>query len=512
MLNKQTLWLAIGTVTATGFSNTASAMSVEERMAAMERKMAAMETQLKYTEAENQQLKAYLAQQHKPAQAVDVKPLEDKLSVISQRLDTDKKAADELAKKAPKIEVSNKGVAFKSADEQYKLNLRGYVQADSNFYVDDAVVTPAEMDKFTIRRARLTFDGTLFKNVDFRISPDFGGGQVRLFDAFIDLHYFTGASLMVGKFRQPVSLERMQTATNLTFVERAYPAQLAPNRDVGVMLHGVFAYPGYKAQYTPQPVFKEFFGYEVGVFNGVRDNQAVQNSDTEKDNNKEIAARLFSHPFSHSGTALEGLGIGVAGTWGQPQGNALNSLVSAGQQTILAYSNTATSSGEQYRIYPQMYWYWKSFGMMGEYLLSSQNLYSVGFNKHAVQNNEAWHINMSYMLTGENNSFFAIKPNNRFDPSAGTWGAFQVAARWSELNIDAVTFQNIGTQANPYSFASLSNSVKNAQSWALGVNWFLNDNLKLMTDYEETLFVGGAAGKADRTTEQAVFSRFQVAF
>jgi len=87
-----------------------------------------------------------------------------------------------------------------------------------------------------------------------------------------------------------------------------------------------------------------------------------------------------------------------------------------------------------------------------------------------------------------------------------------LAARWSELNIDKSTFQNIGSVASPYSFASLSSSVRNAQSWALGLNWYLNDNLKLMTNYEETVFIGGAAGNADRTTEQAVFSRVQVAF
>lgn len=485
----------------TAHMGTVSAMSVEERMAAMEKKMAQMEAKLQRTEAENEQLKGFLAGQTKSV-VTPVKQLEDKLTVLTKQVETDKKATEEAAKKAPKIEVSNKGIFFKSPDDNYKLGIRGYVQADNEFFVDDSA-NPLG-DKFVIRRARLSFDGTVFKNVDFRIAPDFGGGQVRLFDAFVDLHYFTSASLMAGKFRQPISLERMQTAPNLTFVERAYPAQLAPNRDVGIMLHGAFAYPGYKAQYTPQPVFKEFFGYEVGVFNGIRDNQAVQNADTDSDNNKEVAARLFSHPFSHSGTALEGLGVGIAGTWGQPNGNPLASLVSAGQQKILSYNATAVSSGEQYRIYPQMYWYWKSLGMMGEYLLSSQSLATIGGSKQFRQDNEAWHFNVSYMLTGEKNSFFGIKPEHRFDPAAGTWGAFQVAGRWSELNIDAVTFAN--------NFASLSSSIRNAQSWALGVNWFLNDNLKLMTDYEETEFLGGAAGGVNRATEQAVFSRMQVSF
>jgi phosphate-selective porin OprO/OprP len=503
MFHKQAAWLTLGTLGVLSFADSALATgSVERRMAAMERKMAQMEAKLERAEAENQRLKSYWGEQGKPAVTVapTVKSLEDQVSVLTQRIETDQKITAEAAKKAPKLDVSSKGVAFKSADDHYKLNLRGYAQADSNFYMDD---NPNTFDKFTVRRARLTLDGTLFKYVDFRLSPDFGGGQTRLFDAFVDLHYFTSASLMAGKFRQPVSLERMQTATNLTFIERAYPAQLAPNRDVGVMLHGVLPTPGYKAQYTPQPVFKDFFSYEVGVFNGVRDNQNVGNADTETDNNKEMAARLFSHPFLHSGSVLEGLGLGVAGTWGLSNGNTLPGLVSPGQQKILGYNGTTVATGEQYRIYPQMYWYWKSFGMMGEYLLSSQALATAGAAKSARQDNTAWHINSSYMLTGEPNSFLGIKPEHPFNPGSGAWGAFQVAARYSQLDIDKATFDN--------GYASLASSVSRAQSWALGVNWYLNDNVKLMTDYEETYFTGGAAS-GNRTTEQALFSRVQLAF
>jgi phosphate-selective porin OprO/OprP len=272
------------------------------------------------------------------------------------------------------------------------------------------------------------------------------------------------------------------------------------------MLHGAIAYPNYKAQYTPQPTFKEFLGYEVGVFNGVRDGQAVQDSDKDTDNNKEIAARVFAHPFMHSDSVLKGLGLGVSGTWGQPKNNALPSLVSDGQQKILTYNTGVVATGDSYRIYPQMYWYWKGLGMMGEYLISSQQLQNGAVN--ARQENSAWNVNVSYVLTGEENSFFGIKPEHAFDPSAGTWGAWQVAARWSELDIDNSTFAN--------GFANLSSSVSKAQSWALGINWILNDNLKIMTNYEQTLFLGGAVngtgGIISRPLERALFTRFQIAF
>jgi phosphate-selective porin OprO/OprP len=107
------------------------------------------------------------------------------------------------------------------------------------------------------------------------------------------------------------------------------------------------------------------------------------------------------------------------------------------------------------------------------------------------------------MLTGEENSFFGIKPTHNFDPEHGHWGAWQLAARYSELSIDKSTFSN--------GFASAKNSVRDAQSWAVGINWYLNENVKIMADYEQTFFVGGA-GLFNRPIEKVLFSRVQVAF
>ncbi|MFO0793874.1 MAG: hypothetical protein U0586_07405 [Candidatus Brocadiaceae bacterium] len=53
--------------------------------------------------------------------------------------------------------------------------------------------------------------------------------------------------LMSGKQKAPLILERLQGDNDFTFLERAYPTYLASNRDVGVMLHGEFARPGYDA-------------------------------------------------------------------------------------------------------------------------------------------------------------------------------------------------------------------------------------------------------------------------
>lgn len=81
----------------------------------------------------------------------------------------------------------------------------------------------------------------------------------------------------------------------------------------------------------------------------------------------------------------------------------------------------------------------------------------------------------------------------------------QVAARWSELEVDDGTFEIL----NP------AKSAQHATAWALGLNWFLNSNALIRADYEQTHFDGGAGTTAhvdDRPSEKVFATRFQLAF
>lgn len=61
-------------------------------------------------------------------------------------------------------------------------------------------------------------------------------------------------------------------------------------------------------------------------------------------------------------------------------------------------------------------------------------------------------------------------------------------------------------------FADSEVSASEASSWTLGLNWYLNSNLKLVLNYLHTSLEGGASAGADREDEEAVFTRLQVAF
>ena len=145
-------------------------------------------------------------------------------------------------------------------------------------------------------------------------------------------------------------------------------------------------------------------------------------------------------------------------------------------------------------------------------------------NTNESLSHDAWQIAASYLITGEDASFKGVKPKQDFDTDKGSWGAWELVARYSELNLDDDTFQNkAGTSFSTNAYADLSTSAKSAKSWTAGVNWYLNQNAKVALNYEYTKFDGGAgigitpinaAGSnvRDRESEEALLARLQVAF
>ena len=417
--------------------------------------------------------------------------LDQKVKVLERKDELDKEQAAEKAKTSSSATAAKDGFNIKSADGAFQVRIRGYVQLDGRFWLDDEE-RPAT-DTFLIRRARPIVEGTVFKIFDFRIMPDFGGGTTVLQDAYLDARFKPGFKLRAGKFKPPVGLERLQSATEILFVERAHPTSLVPNRDLGVQLFGDFAGGG--------------ISYAVGIFNGAPD---AANTDADTNDAKDLAARLFFQPFLAGGGPLKGLGFGVAATTGKQEGTVaapgLPSFRTPGQQTFFSYRSDTTAAGtviadgDRFRLSPQGYFYSGPFGLLTEYVISRQEVRRGTVTEELEH--KAWQVAGSWVLTGGEPTYKSVNPKKNFDPAAGTYGAFELAARWSRLKLDDQTFPL---------FANPASSAQNAESWAVGFNWYLNRSLRWMLDYERTQFEGGAA-TGDREDESVVFTRFQIAF
>jgi phosphate-selective porin OprO/OprP len=419
--------------------------------------------------------------------------LDQQIRVVARQAEIDREALAEKAKTAPIVGAGKDGFLLKSADGSFQLKLRGYAQADGRYFADGG--GPLAPDTFLLRRVRPIVDGTLFKNFDFRIMPDFGGGTTSLQDAYVDLKFHPAFKVRAGKFKGPIGLERLVSGSELPFIERALPTALVPNRDVGVVIFG--------------DVLKSSVNYTLGIQNGVVDGASL---DVDDRDGKDIVARVFVLPFKNGGPdGLKQLGFGLAGSSGTQRGTLTSPNLpvyrTSGQAIFARYrldaasgAGTTIADGSHWRVSPQGYYYAGPFGLLGEYVFSSQKV------RRDITagdlGSSAWQVLGSWVVTGEDSSYRGVNPRSIFDPSNRTWGALELTARVNALALDRDAFPV---------FANPAVAARTATAWGLGTNWYLNRAVKISVDFEETRFDGGASD-GDRPTERNVLTRFQVGY
>lgn len=429
-----------------------------------------------------------------------VRQLDQQLRILARQLELKEEAATTAAKAAPKVTANDKGFSLASADGANSIKLRALVQGDSRWFVGDHV---ANNDAFIIRRARLIFEGTFNKNIDFQLVPEFGGtsgnGSLTLLDANIGLTFTSAFQVKVGRFREPVGLEQLQSDAVAFFAERSLVSQFVPNRDVGVQVGGELA--------------KGTVSYAIGLFNGVADGTS-NSTNSDSNDEKDVAARVFFTPFKNDpDSALAGLGFGLGGSYGRQNGAAgglTGGYRTDGQQTWFSYRGTTVADGDVWRISPQAYYYNGPLGLLAEYVVTSAEAVN-GANRTTVKNN-AWQLSSGYVLTGEDAGYRGVTPRESFNWDNGTWGAFEVVGRVAQANIDDAVFT-----AGALSLANPANSAESLTTYGLGLNWYLNKVVRASFDYfhgEYKLLPGvvPATTAVVHDDENAFVTRLQLSF
>ena len=430
------------------------------------------------------------------ADADEIRQLREQIRALEQRLDELEKKQERreaevtaAAQTAPKVSVSDKGFALASADSANVLRLRALVQADSRLFFRDGGLSN---NSFVLRRARLIAEGTIDKIYDFQIVPEYAGSSVSILDANLAMTLSPAAQLKFGRFKPPLGLELLQSDSCSFFAERSLVTDLVPSRDLGAQIGGGF--------------LDGVMTYTAGVFNGVADGASTTNADF--DNDKDVVGRVFAQPFKRDAASpLQGLGFGVAGSRGrQKTATALTSgYKTDGQQVFFRYKSTTFADGQSWRVSPQAYYYHGPFGVLGEYAVSAVDVRSAATGPRTELHNRAWQLAAGYMLTGEKSSYSGVVPAQSFRPGQAGWGAWEVTARYANLQIDHNAFPL---------FADPAASATEATAWGVGVNWYLNKTVRATFDYFRTRFgtLLPPTSVLLRQDEQALITRLQLAF
>jgi phosphate-selective porin OprO/OprP len=427
------------------------------------------------------------------------------------------------------VTAGSNGFEIQSGDHQFDLHLKGLLQEDDREFLSPAGNGASPGDGLDLRRARIIFDGTLWGAYFFRIEPEFGarlggaGGTITtatLANAYFNVNYWEPLQFQIGRFKGPVGYERSQLVANNIWIENGLTQNLTAQYDQAFLAHG--------------DIDHGLFSYGAGVMEGVRDNA---NSDFQGivDNNYDFVGDLYLNPFQQSGNkALQGLGFGVAGSIGnrgdvKTAANApLATYYTPGQTNILTY-NTTNASGQSvtesedgpgYRVAPVIYYYYGPLGIYADYAVSGiRALRTVGGSgagtgsRTSTLENDAWQVVGSYVITGENADYaHGVKPRTDFSLENHTWGAFQLVARYGEMTFDDHYFNSTGS-ATGVGGAFASQGPRVVHDIGVGLNWYLNVNIKAQIQYDNTSYTGGRWPVTPTDEDQNSFlTQMQLAF
>lgn len=371
------------------------------------------------------------------------------------------------------------GFFLQSPDGTFRFTLGGLLQIRGTAFESDL---DGRTSQFDLERMRFELGGEFYDRYLFNVEPKFTENEVELEEAWVGAD-LGGSRLMLGRMKEPFSLEEMLPRKHFDFPTFSILNQLVPAEDHGVTLLGGS---------LDAPI-----EYGAALYNG--------NGGDDLNNDKDVAARLVFRPWARrEESLLRRLQFGGAVTYGREEADlAGTELVTEAKAPFLAFEPGSRADGERLRLGLEAAWLAGPAAISAELIHIGEDLSGAGGD---VQNDTAgWYVSGTWVLTGEEKSFRGVTPAHPLTDSASGHGALQLALRYSELDLDEALVDGGLVAAS-----SFPNGVR---TWDVGLNWYTTAHTKVMlhflhTDYEQEIVIDGDS----RGSENAVLLQFQVQF
>lgn len=353
-------------------------------------------------------------------------------------------------------------VKFKAFPEissgDWSAKVRGRLMLDWATVDGDAAVLPGEDDyienAIEARRARLGIEGKMPMKTAYKLDVSYNAADsdIKIEDAYLQWKTPAG-KLTAGQHKPPVSLEKQTSSLHTTFMERAaFTDAFGFKRRVGVSINPSGDNWSVKAGVFGANLEKEYSN--EGYMLALRGTYAPIN---EKDRVLHLGASVNHEDLEESSGKFK--------AYQRPQ-------VHQEQRFLNTWDVTAESV--------------LNYGVEGAAVIgpfSAQAEYSkleLDTPSGSDPELEGYYVDLSWFLTGESRKYKASKGAfDRVTPKAvvgeGGWGAWQVALRYDHLDL---------TDVNPENMGPLTPGTGGEQDAIIaGVNWHLNDYVKLMANY-----------------------------
>ncbi|MSP34060.1 MAG: hypothetical protein EXR06_04080 [Rickettsiales bacterium] len=365
---------------------------------------------------------------------------------------------DELESKISQISQASSKSTLTTALENARLS--GRLHIDGKWYNNKE--SDAKKDGIDIRRARLAIDGNIGKDFYYKFDNSFTNNKSELFDAYIAYIAIPETEFRVGHYRPPFSLEQLVGSNTMVFIERSVVSTSSPGRHVG------FQASTYNAKWHAT----------AGIFG-----ETTGNESRTDDSQTSASARVVYAPVNNLSSLIH---LGLAGFYASKNRNT----------AVTGANTTANAIDKEYFLEAEMIVRQGSTEFQAEYTYNHVNYDKNARGAGLVSTTglrgdfNGYYAQISTLLTGEHRDYktktgivSGFKVNSPVDKNG--IGAWEIAARYASDN------RNDNYRSN------LING-GNTKELTLGVNWYLNDNVRMMFNYQNV----------DRNTRTAINQRY----
>ena len=475
-------------------------------------KLQAMQQQLDEMRAQMEQMRAQNGQDAR------LSAIQSQLEAFSQQLNEmkaqqDAQASDIVTLKAPPSgstvipSLPNGKPMLATADKSFTANIRAIVMFDAGAYLQKDHLpstitgTASHLNNGTnFRRARFGIDGKLFKDFDYALIYEFGGSGAEdaghIQEAWAQYNGLKPLRIRIGAFEPNIGLSAATSTSQMPFMERPSSAEIARGVAAGdsrsaiqVASNGIFG-EGDSGIATRWFVSGAVTGNTVSTVNSTGGFATQPFGEQEA-----IIGRVALAPFdstnwqAHFGFNAQYVfrpNDATGGTAANPRYPVqlrdrpelridATRLVDTGAidaRHVTVYGGEAGLTVRNFLVEGEYF----KYKIDRRQATATANLGDPDF--------DGWYVQGVYVITGEPRPynpaearFDAPKMAYNFNPAAGTWGAWEIGARYSDINLN----WNDGV----FGRATPAGGIRGGEQkiYTVGLNWYLNPAIRLMLDY-----------------------------
>ncbi len=334
------------------------------------------------------------------------------------------------------------------------IDLSGYIMLDYNKFdtslLEDQYDSNSSESTSEIRRARLSFKSDISKDWKSKFQLGFADGETEIKDAYLEYSGWKYADLTIGQQKEGFGLEKLTSSRNLLMLERSMISEaFSPGRSLGISLSGDIA----------------SVNWQLGYY-----------KPDEDEATSALTGRVAWVPWQQDTNLLH---LGVAFSERQYDGNEFRvnePLEIYTADSLIEGDKINADSLSQQGV--ELLWLKDRFTMMAEWQQAQVTSIEESTNDY-----EGGYLQFGYQLSGGYRKYKNAKLGASSEPG------WELTGR--------------------YSLLKLKQENQDAKTYALGVNYTVNKNIKFMADYIKADYfeAGGTI-----TSGNAISLRLQYSF